>query len=138
VTPQERDAYLFQERRAWFDDYLAREKIALCTCPCCGYPTLFERAMYEICGLCDWEDDGSDGSGPNKNYSVYEGRDNFVKYGWMYKRPQYDEKAVVFVSDRVKFNLKQEMISNFEKMIEALPEERETLWIKIQRIEKRL
>jgi Cysteine-rich CPCC len=142
VTPQERDAYLFQERRAWFDDYRVREKIALCTCPCCGYPTLSERAAWEICDLCDWEDDGQDDSnarvvlgGPNQNYSLQEARDNFVKFGWMYRRPQYDEKAVVFVSDRVKFDLKQEMISNFEKMRDALPEDRNALWIEIQRHE---
>src|ERR1700736_2803504 len=28
------------------------------TCPCCGYPMLDGRAGYDICPLCDWEDDG--------------------------------------------------------------------------------
>jgi hypothetical protein len=137
VTLQERNAYLFQERRAWFDDYLAREEIALCTCPCCGYPTLGERAMYEIC-LCDWEDDGTDDGGPNKDYSLYEGRDNFVKYGWMYRKPQYDEKAVVFISARVTYDLKQKMIHYFAKMMEALPEECDELWEAIYKLEKQL
>src|SRR5579863_7304160 len=27
-------------------------------CPCCGYPTLTDRDAYEICCLCNWEDDG--------------------------------------------------------------------------------
>jgi hypothetical protein len=27
-------------------------------CPCCGYPTLSEPVAYEICELCNWEDDG--------------------------------------------------------------------------------
>jgi hypothetical protein len=27
-------------------------------CPCCGFVTLPERAGYEICPVCLWEDDG--------------------------------------------------------------------------------
>jgi anaerobic ribonucleoside-triphosphate reductase len=29
------------------------------TCPCCGYKTLAEEppGTYEICPICDWEDD---------------------------------------------------------------------------------
>jgi hypothetical protein len=30
-------------------------------CPCCGFPTLTESAAFEICGLCNWEDDGQSG-----------------------------------------------------------------------------
>jgi hypothetical protein len=30
------------------------------TCPCCGYPTLRSRDAYDICELCNWEDDGQD------------------------------------------------------------------------------
>ncbi|WP_081327515.1 MULTISPECIES: CPCC family cysteine-rich protein [Paenibacillus] len=29
-------------------------------CPCYGYPTLEERRGWEICCLCDWEDDGQE------------------------------------------------------------------------------
>src|SRR5690606_15709062 len=29
-------------------------------CPCCGHPTLGERAGFEICPVCFWEDDGQD------------------------------------------------------------------------------
>jgi hypothetical protein len=29
-------------------------------CPCCGYPTIDEKASYDICILCYWEDDGQD------------------------------------------------------------------------------
>jgi Cysteine-rich CPCC len=28
-------------------------------CPCCGYRTLRERGLYEICCVCFWEDDGT-------------------------------------------------------------------------------
>ncbi|WP_253907628.1 CPCC family cysteine-rich protein [Bacillus sp. WMMC1349] len=29
-------------------------------CPCCGFPTIEERRIFEICELCNWEDDGQD------------------------------------------------------------------------------
>lgn len=60
-------------------------------CPCCGYPTLDEKASYEICILCNWEDDGQNDSnkdvvmgGPNAHYSLTEARENFKKYLVMY------------------------------------------------------
>lgn len=48
-------------------------------CPCCGYPTLAEPAAYEICDICDWEDDGGEGYGPN-GCSLDEARDHFTQY----------------------------------------------------------
>lgn len=50
----------FQERREVFDKFLKENNIAMFTCPGCGYPTLGERAGYEICSVCNWEDDGQD------------------------------------------------------------------------------
>jgi hypothetical protein len=29
-------------------------------CPCCKYLTLENKGEFEICILCDWEDDGQD------------------------------------------------------------------------------
>lgn len=62
-------------------------------CPCCGYPTLDERVGYDICILCDWEDDGQDDldadlikGGPNGDYSLTEARENFKKYIVMYSQ----------------------------------------------------
>lgn len=82
-------------RREWFENYLshvnqgivrAPYEGALYTCPCCGYPTLQERGGYEICVLCNWEDDGQDDpcadeiwGGPNGRYSLSEARENFKK-----------------------------------------------------------
>lgn len=61
-------------------------------CPCCNYPTLTERNSYDICGLCDWEDDGQDDEdadkvygGPNSDYSVTESRNNFRTHLTMYR-----------------------------------------------------
>ena len=60
-------------------------------CPCCGYPTLDERAGYDICILCDWEDDGQSDldadlikGGSNGDYSLTEARENFKRYIVMY------------------------------------------------------
>ncbi|MBP5060814.1 hypothetical protein HUT27_01160 [Pseudomonas chlororaphis] len=49
-------------------------------CPCCGYRTLSSRANYDICGLCNWEDDGTIAqetySGPN-HMPLREGKEKF-------------------------------------------------------------
>jgi hypothetical protein len=61
-------------------------------CPCCHLPTLRERAAFEICSICGWEDDGQDDQnadlilgGPNSNYSLTESRTNFTKYLTSYR-----------------------------------------------------
>jgi hypothetical protein len=60
-------------------------------CPCCGYPTLHEAAAYEICELCNWEDDGQGDhnankvlGGPNGSYSLAAARLNFRAHLSMY------------------------------------------------------
>lgn len=67
-----------------FDEYFL--------CPCCHFPTLTERRGYEICALCNWEDDGQDDhnadkvlGGPNKDYSLAEARENFKNYLTSYR-----------------------------------------------------
>lgn len=52
----------FERRRVWFDQALERSNILhhLHTCPVCGFPTLDERGMYEVCSVCLWEDDGNE------------------------------------------------------------------------------
>ena len=70
-------------RRKIFDTYLFEKKIPLATCPGCGYPTLHERGAYEICDICNWEDDYQDDKeadeiwgGPNSDLSLTENRIN--------------------------------------------------------------
>lgn len=60
-------------------------------CPCCGYPTLETKADWEICELCNWEDDGQGDAdahkvrgGPNADYSLTEARNNFAQHRVMY------------------------------------------------------
>ncbi|MDX2253231.1 MAG: CPCC family cysteine-rich protein [Nitrospira sp.] len=61
-------------------------------CPCCFMPTLNARAAYDVCKICDWEDDGQDSNdaaiirgGPNGDYSLREARDNFAHHFTMYR-----------------------------------------------------
>ena len=57
-------------------------------CPCCGCKTLHERAAFEICPVCYWEDDGQDDGdadqvrgGPNGPLSLLDGRANYRRIG---------------------------------------------------------
>ena len=61
---------------------------SLYRCPCCGCRTLTERAGYEICPVCSWEDDGQDShdadevrGGPNGSLSLTQARQNFREFG---------------------------------------------------------
>jgi ribosomal protein S14 len=57
-------------------------------CPCCGCRTLTERAGYELCPICFWEDNGQDShdadevrGGPNSSLSLTQARQNFRDFG---------------------------------------------------------
>src|SRR6202163_4221179 len=59
----------------------------LAVCPCCGYPTIGGRRDYDVCCLCNWEDDGQDDAntdnvlgGTNGDNSLTEARGTYVKY----------------------------------------------------------
>ena len=85
-------------------------------CPCCGYPTLDVRGDYEICLLCDWEDDGQDSDqatevwgGPNGDYSLEEARNNFLKNFVMYQ-DHTDNNSLE------KFRRKKELMKAYEKL----------------------
>ena len=76
----------FKKKRTIFDSYLKENKMDLHTCPGCGYPTLSERGGYEICEVCNWEDDNQDDKnadeiwgGPNSDLSLTENRLNIGK-----------------------------------------------------------
>ena len=71
----------FFRRRKLFNDYIDQNSLKVFTCPGCGYPTLKERGNYEICKVCDWEDDNQDDAeadeiwgGPNGELSLTENR----------------------------------------------------------------
>ena len=57
-------------------------------CPCCGFLTLGERNVFEICPVCFWEDDGQGDvdadeirGGPNRLLSLTAARRNFRAFG---------------------------------------------------------
>ena len=59
-------------------------------CPCCGYLTLSERGIYDICPMCFWEDDDPEEIfghpvtdhvlGPNP-VQLRQARENFLAFG---------------------------------------------------------
>jgi hypothetical protein len=85
-TPEE-----IARRVAWFQEYTARLEAQPADlplrCPCCGFKTLGERAVYEICPVCYWEDDGQDDpdadavwGGPNGALSLTQARANYMAF----------------------------------------------------------
>ena len=87
-------------------------------CPCCGYPTLDEPSGYEICELCNWEDDGqgdADASivrgGANGPYSLAEARLNFRRFLVMYA-PHRDMR--IAPDTDLERSAKQALIRDFE------------------------
>ncbi|MCH9654312.1 MAG: hypothetical protein K0U86_18685 [Planctomycetes bacterium] len=104
-------------------------------CPCCYMPTLDERADYDICPICFWEDDGQDSDdadiirgGPNSNYSLTEARENFKQHHTMYR-----------VSDEPAFNREMKKMPTKKKMYQAfalaIKSNSETDWAKAVEIE---
>jgi len=71
----------FTTRRKSFDKFISDNNLKIFTCPSCGFPTLNERGGYEICSVCNWEDDNQDDEstdeiwgGPNSNLSLTQNR----------------------------------------------------------------
>ena len=109
-------------------------------CPCCGYPTLSEAAAYDICELCDWEDDGQGEAeaddvrgGPNGAYSLSEARRNFRKYLVMYA-PDRDTRIAPGDSERAR-SAKQALVDAFDRLGEVAENRRSNLLAEIDRQE---
>lgn len=136
----------FKKRRQKFDDLLKRIKdderkllvdFDRVTCPACGYPTLSGH-QYEMCILCDWEDDFQDDAnadevwgGPNGDYSLTEARVNFEKScgkGGMYR----SEDEVDFQRVQNRYPHTRQLIKAYERLIQT--ETLEELALKIQKI----
>lgn len=65
-------------------DVVDEDAEALATCQCCGYRSLRERGIYDICRVCFWEDDGTTDadsvSSPN-HMTLREARLNIQRFG---------------------------------------------------------
>lgn len=109
-------------------------------CPCCGFPTIEERRMFDICELCDWEDDGQDDpnadevwGGPNGNYSLTEARMNFKEHLLMYRDRRNIESQTEIIIET-----KKALMSMFIELEKFEPDslEYKELWKKIETYEK--
>lgn len=120
------DAAAFEGRRRTFED------AGRATCPCCGYPTIVERGVYEICSLCAWEDDGQDDAshrppgvapvdpdavarGPNHDYSLGEARENFAVNLTAYRPADID-----FERERGATPIKREIVKAYDRAVSGL------------------
>ncbi|MDN3232684.1 CPCC family cysteine-rich protein [Priestia megaterium] len=107
-------------------------------CPCCEYLTLENANDYEICILCNWEDDGQDDphadeiwGGPNGEYSLTQARINFKKHNSMYDISEYKTSVE-------KENIKMKLINAFEKLNFNSLTDKEEVWKEINHYENAL
>ncbi len=140
---------IMSDRTDWFSQYCQRidegvmkpeEPGVTYSCPCCGYPTLSERGGYEICPLCDWEDDGQDDpradevwGGPNGSYSLSQARSNFAAFGIMYSPDDQrtpDTQAVL--------EAKRAVCAAYDAIRSAGEGAPERLWADLREARKRL
>ena len=135
----------FYNKRKLFDTYIQNKGLNIFTCPGCGYPTLSERGGYEICAVCNWEDDNQDDKeadkvfgGPNGNLSLTENRINIgtvlIKNADSLKSAinldaSYILKTIEF------FNMKKEGIRNKMTGDETLEH---PIWTEWKQVEKDL
>lgn len=118
-------------------------------CPCCGFPTLPMRQhplmpTFEICFLCNWQDDGQTRidadkvyGGPNGRYSLTAARNNFKKYYVMYS-PDNDTRVAPGDSLEA-LAIKKKMIDLFNKLVESTNEgEKEVIWEELEDLENTL
>ncbi|MGX1199098.1 CPCC family cysteine-rich protein [Parvibaculum sp. MBR-TMA-1.3b-4.2] len=129
-----------KQARRWFERYTDSIEAGvikpaipghLYRCPCCGYPTLEERGGYDICGLCNWEDDGQDDphadevwGGPNGGYSLTEARANFRRYLIMYDPSKPSKRVGGNNNTPAEHELKQAIVQAFDAMADEKDQDR--------------
>jgi len=123
----------FTKRRAWFEAYLEkRPGKPRFVCFCCGYPTLTERAEYDICCLCWWEDVGLDDpsiTSPGHSTPLWRARQNFADHLTMYERGKdtraggpdsflivQAKKALIAAYEALRLSLKKTSLSSLWKL----------------------
>ena len=89
---------------------------------------LSERGGYEICSLCNWEDDGQDDphaddvwGGPNGSYSLSDARANFRKHLVMYD-PLLPDPRAHGRDSALELEAKRQIVAAFEAIREARDE----------------
>lgn len=63
-------------------------EVGMYKCPCCGFLTLSEQppGTFEICPVCNWEDDAAQAANPlleggANRVSLDQARSNFARFG---------------------------------------------------------
>lgn len=119
---QKREMFDAQCKQIKLESKSGVKKMRRVTCPCCGYPTLDERGTYDICELCNWEDDGQDDDdsavcqgGPNGGYSLDQARENFLKYRIMYS-PE-NNTTLTRGDSAEQLKIKIELIALFDRLL---------------------
>lgn len=87
LSPEERERWRAYDAET--RNVVAPEGTNPYSCPCCGHLTLPARGRYDLCGECDWEDDGQDDHdshvarvlGPNGGESLDDARRRYVEQG---------------------------------------------------------
>lgn len=110
-------------------------------CPCCGYPTLPELNSYEICELCNWEDDGQDDEtaeevwgGPNSDYSLSEARKNFKLYRVMYELGR--DQRITGQDSKLEYETKGQLMAAFDELLSSDKRTHAAINAEIQRLEQ--
>lgn len=144
--------YVNQIERKPEEDYKAIDDFYYC--PCCHFPTLTERQGYDICSICDWEDDGQDDhnadevlGGPNSDYSLTEARENFKLYLTQYRPTdirsfEFSTSKKMIADKEVCFDItsiKKQMIEKYNELILfENKSERKIIFDEINELEKQL
>lgn len=90
-------------------------------CPCCGYPTLEERYVFDICILCQWEDrwenltmvdaKNFDDVDPNDDSYIAKSRSNFNEHYIM-----YSEERILLMQSPKLIEAKKALISAYHEL----------------------
>ena len=111
-------------------------------CPCCGYPTLDERNTYEICVLCNWEDDGQEDphanevwGGPNADYSLTEARNYFKSFYIMYSEGR--DLRLIKGQTEEEIKIKKALVEVFDEIVKIAGKSK-MLWAEALRLESQL
>jgi hypothetical protein len=111
-------------------------------CPCCGYPTISERGADDICRLCWWHDDGQDDAdadevrgGPNRLYSLTDGRRNFLRYR-IFCAP--GDPKTDHLRNPLEYDVKGELMAAYDRLRSAPGDGRATCEAEVERLEHAL
>ena len=108
----------FRKRRTAFDIYISQNGLQriITTCKSCGFPTLNPTRFFEICQLCNWQDDVQDEHDADIAYGAPNGEsltESRIEFG--------------LELDEIGFNMNASIIQNPEIILTVLKEYKHNL-----------